>query len=599
MDSMWQKSNWPYYLLALSVILVLLGGSLSLSIQSNSGVTVKHTRFAGSNGIMRGATLYIPSQASTDNPAPGIVATHGYINTRDTMEPVSLELARRGYVVLNVDQTGHGLSDPPAFANGFGGIGSLNYLKSLDFVHDNNIGLIGHSMGGPASIVAAYSFPKSYKSIALIASAPRYAITTYLDFPYRPHMPKNVGVIWDKYDEFSQLMAGSKLATGVKTDPIAENLFGTEGPIEEGKLYGSIQNGTARELDIINTIHPFMTQNGEAIKETVDWIQRTVPGGKDTSPSKQVWVWHETGSLIAYIGVILAIFPIGVIVLKHPFFNELKENVPKAMGLSGMSKWLGAALAGAIGILTYFPLTEVGYNMDTSAILPQQITNGVMTWALANGAIVIALFLIWHFMSNRDKGASLANYGITWGDDNKRRWRRIVKALLFGFSVVALVYFLASFCNWAFKVSPHYWVFTIKQFTVDDFVTFLSYLAPFTFYFLAFGILFHGEFRSSGSSETSLPLQMIKNFFIITIPFAILLLAEYIPRLMGGTLLTGAGSTNALWTIIAFQFIPILGTAALVSTFLFRKTGRIYPGAFVNGTLITWLIVASQATHVI
>lgn len=592
---MWQKSNWPYYLLVFSVILVLFGGSISLSIQSSNEVTVKHTKFAGSNGIMRGATIYIPPEASTDNPAPGVVTTHGYINTRDTMEPVSLELARRGYVVLNIDQTGHGLSDPPAFANGFGGIGALGYLKSLDFVHDNNIGLIGHSMGGPASIVAAYSHPQSYKSIALIASAPRYAITTYLDFPYGPYMPKNVGVIWDKYDEFSQLMAASKLATGVKTDPIAENLFGTEGPIEEGRLYGSIQNGTARELDIISTIHPFMTQNGEAIEETVDWIQKTVPGGEDTSASNQIWAWHEIGSLITYIGVILAIFPIGAILLRHPFLNEIKEEVPDAMGLSGIGKWVGVIISGAIGILTYFPLTNIGYEMDTSTFLPQQITNGVMVWAMVNGAIILALFLIWHFISNRDKGATMANYGITWRNKNVR-WRRIVKALIFGFSVVALTYFLASFCNWAFKVSPHFWVFTIKQFTVDDFVTFLSYLAPFTFYFLAFGILFHGEYRSSGSSETRLPFQMIKNFFIIAIPFAILLLAEYIPRIMGGTLLT---PEKPLWTIIAFQFIPILGIAALVSTFLFRETGRIYPGAFVNGTLVTWLIVASQATHVI
>ncbi len=89
---------------------------------------------------------------------------------------------------------------------------------------------------------------------------------------------------------------------------------------------------------------------------------------------------------------------------------------------------------------------------------------------------------------------------------------------------------------------------------------------------------------------------MIKNFLSITIPFAILLLAEYIPRLAGGTLLTAG---NPLWTIIAFQFIPILGVAALVTTFFYRKTGRIYPAAFINGTLMTWMIIASQATHVV
>ncbi len=591
---MWQKSNWPYYLLAFSVILVLIGGGLSLNTQSSNGVTLKKTEYSGSNGVMQSGTLYIPPGASAENPAPGIVAIHGYINTRDTMEPISLELAHRGYVVLNVDQTGHGLSDPPAFANGFGGPPSLKYLKSRDFVHDNNIGLVGHSMGGPANVAAAATYPNSYKSIALIASAPRYAIGNYLPVSGSPQFPKNVAVIWDKYDEFSQLMANSKLATGVTEDPKAQQLFGTDQPIEEGKLYGSIENGTARELDLINTIHPFMTQKGSAIRETIDWMQRTIPTGEDTPAKNQIWIWHEIGSLITYLGVILAIFPIGALLLKHPFFNGIKENVPKAMGLSGKGKLLGAIIAGAIGILTYFTATGIGYDkIPTTKILPQQITNGVMIWAVLNGAIIIGLFLLWHYLSNRDK-ATMTNYGITW--ENKYiKWRKIGKSLLFGFSVVTLVYILASFCNWAFRVSPHYWVFTIKQLTVDDFFVFLSYLAPFTFYFIAFGILFHGEFRSSDISDSSLKIEMIKNFCIITIPFAILLLAEYIPRIMGGTLLTAG---RPLWTIIAFQFIPILGIAALVSTFSFRKTGRIYPGAFVNGTLITWLIVASQATHV-
>jgi hypothetical protein len=391
-------------------------------------------------------------------------------------------------------------------------------------------------------------------------------------------------------------MAASRLATGVTTDPKAQTLFGTDQPIEEGKLYGSIQNGTARELDLITTIHPFMTQNSEAIGQTVDWIQRTVPGGTEMEISNQVWGWHEFGSLLAYIGIIMAVFPLGSIVLRHSFFSELREEPPEAKGLSGRAKLLSAVLAGAIGILSYFPLTGIGYSFTPSPLFPQQITNGVMIWAVVNGLIIIALFLLWHFTSGRSKGATMANYGIAWADARTVQWRKIGKAVLFGFLVVALTYALASICNWAFKVSPHFWVFTVKEFTVDDFITFLSYLIPLTFYFLAFGVLFHSQLRSPASAQNKLGVEMIKNFLIIAVPFAVLLLAEYIPRLAGGTLLTAG---NPLWVIIAFQFIPILGVAALISTFFYRQTGRIYPGAFINGTMVTWLIIASQATHVL
>ena len=88
---------------------------------------------------MMSGLLYIPSSVySKDDkgatkivPAPGIVAIHGYINSRETQDGFAIEYARRGYVVLASDQTGHGYSDGPAFANGFGGPDALAYLRTL------------------------------------------------------------------------------------------------------------------------------------------------------------------------------------------------------------------------------------------------------------------------------------------------------------------------------------------------------------------------------------------------------------------------------------------------------------------------------------
>jgi hypothetical protein len=41
-------------MLIISVVLVAIGGILSLSVRSGNGFSIEHTRFAGSNGIMRG-----------------------------------------------------------------------------------------------------------------------------------------------------------------------------------------------------------------------------------------------------------------------------------------------------------------------------------------------------------------------------------------------------------------------------------------------------------------------------------------------------------------------------------------------------------------
>jgi len=132
---------------------------------------VRDIRFMGSNGTEMSALLYIPKGVTAKNPAPGIVAIHGYINSRETQDGFAIEFARRGYVVLAPDQTGHGYSDPPAFGNGFGGPDSLVYLRSLDIVDKNNIGLEGHSMGGWAIGDAAGAFPNDYKSFILEGSS--------------------------------------------------------------------------------------------------------------------------------------------------------------------------------------------------------------------------------------------------------------------------------------------------------------------------------------------------------------------------------------------------------------------------------------------
>ena len=143
------KQYWAPSLLVVGILLASL-------VQTNFGrVTVKDTRFIGSNGSLMSGLLYIPHGTTVNRPAPAILAIHGYINSRETQSAFAIELARRGYVVLALDQTGHGYSDAPAFSNGFGGPDGLKYLRSLPFVDQTRIGMEGHSMGGWAIQAAA------------------------------------------------------------------------------------------------------------------------------------------------------------------------------------------------------------------------------------------------------------------------------------------------------------------------------------------------------------------------------------------------------------------------------------------------------------
>ncbi|MBW2009604.1 MAG: acetylxylan esterase [Deltaproteobacteria bacterium] len=121
---------------------VLLGAEITASlVQRDFGrVDVENVRYPNFNGITIRAKLLKPSGASPLSPLPGAVYIHGYQNNRETGDAYCLELARRGFVVLNIDAIGRGNSgipnDPkaPDFDPTYGGRTSLEYLRSLPFV---------------------------------------------------------------------------------------------------------------------------------------------------------------------------------------------------------------------------------------------------------------------------------------------------------------------------------------------------------------------------------------------------------------------------------------------------------------------------------
>jgi len=112
----------PRNTLILALLMILAGDVLAWAVQTSGGQTqVRDVRWVGSTGTGMSGLPYIPAGVTASNPAPGILAVHGYINSRETQDGFAIEFARRGFVVLAIDQTGHGYSDPPAFRNGFGG----------------------------------------------------------------------------------------------------------------------------------------------------------------------------------------------------------------------------------------------------------------------------------------------------------------------------------------------------------------------------------------------------------------------------------------------------------------------------------------------
>ncbi len=583
-----------YTLLIVSLVLVLAGSMLAWAIQTNGGtVKIIDVRWVGSNGVPMSGLLYVPPNASAETPAPGIVAIHGYINSRETQDGFAIEFARRGFVVLAADQTGHGFSGGAAFANGFGGPDSLKYLRSLDIVDANNVGLEGHSMGGWASLVAAGVMPDDYKAIVVEGSS----TGTYGAPDGTSTWPRNMALVFSKYDEFSAMMWGAPTgATIVGTDKL-KTVFNTTDTVQVGKTYGSIADGTARVLYQPAITHPMDHINNQAIGYAVSWFNQTLDGNNGLPASNQIWIWKEIGTLIAFIGLVMSFFPLGGLMLGTRYFKPLDQQAAEAYPSTGWGWWVGAALMAAVPALTYFPLNHLAdAPWAASALFPQNITTGIMFWAVGNAVISLALFLAWHFGINRKAGATAESYGLTW--KGKLRWGLIGKSFLLAAAIVFVGYLLLAVADYFFKVDFRFWVVALKLMSPLHLRIFLGYLIPFAVYFLVVAMVLHGQMTRTSKSGEPQPLwkSMLINAALMITGLVILLLVEYVP-LFSGNPLGNSAAPELLLSIVAIQFVVILSVVALISTYFYRKTGHIYVGAFLNAIFVTWYIVAGQAVH--
>src|SRR6202166_343109 len=351
----------------IGVLLILAGGVLARLTQTASGIRIEDIRFKGAKGNTMSALLYIPANATAQTPAPGILAVHGYINSRETQDGFAIEFARRGYVVLALDQTGHGYSDPPAFANGFGGPDGLAHLRSLDIVDKNNIGLEGHSMGGWTVLAAATAMPNDYKSMVLEGSSTGKPFAAEGTASW----PRNVALVFAQYEEFPDLMWGVEHARDVTQSPKLEALFGTQGTVEPGKVYGDTAQGTARVLYTPSMTHPAEHISHEAIGYSLDWFAKTLQGGTPRPSDDQIWFRKEVGTVIALIGFVALLIGVFDGLLESPAFSHLRlpeiaDGTMPAHVAAGGHRWTAAVVLSAfISALTLYPAFALGRTFGT------------------------------------------------------------------------------------------------------------------------------------------------------------------------------------------------------------------------------------------
>jgi pimeloyl-ACP methyl ester carboxylesterase len=564
-----RPSAWQGRLIALiGLLLIIVGAWGAMQVRTSGGITVRDIHFTGASGTRMSALLYVPKNASVETPAPGILAVHGYINSRETQDGFAIEFARRGYVVLAIDQTGHGYSKGAAFSNGFGGPDSLRYLRSLPMVDKTQIGLEGHSMGGWTVLAAAAAMPDDYTSVVLQGSstgAPFAADGNAI-------WPRNLALVFSKYDEFSALMWGTPRAIDVGDSKKLQAVFGTSVRVVAGKQYGAIEQGTARILHQPATTHPGDHFSPAAIGHAADWFAKTLNGGTPKPASDQIWYWKEIATGAGLIGFIMLLLGVFDMLIRLPIFASLRGEAKAAVMRRDGSYWRELMWASLTPALLFFPVFSGLYLVSLSApIFPQVVTTQVALWALIIAGIA--------WLRMRKSSAS---------SEPKARW---LSELGLAITTLAICYVPLVFIDAVFATDLRFWIVALKLPAEHHWGIVALYILPITaaFLFSQRAITATLTVQSDGTMA-----RYLWAILAMTGGFLALLIPVYAYFFSSGNLLT---AFDPLSTVIALQFVPVLAALAIIAIFTWHRSGNHRVGALISGILVTLYVGAGTATQ--
>ena len=398
--------------------------------------------------------LYTPKGCNAENPCPVIVTTHGYLNSKEMQDAPSIELSRRGYIVLAIDMYSHGGStleeDPGSFAfvaNSIYDAAKWAYDQEWSLKDANGNGMIavsGHSMGGFSTEVAVYQDEQAYKAgqghrkiaISLAVGADyRYTVLAGIFSSAQvigSYNTRSNGKIIGHFDEF--FGDGNELGSNtvaykdyIKTAE-GKSFLGGGSNLAEGEEYepGKIYEvaGGQRVIYTPYETHPWNHFSTETTAYMIDFyteafdfqLEKAGLANSFTAETKggQTWWLKEAFEFIAMIGLLGAIVPAFTLLLKVPFFAKVRTDeaslpVEKE---SSKGKKIGLAIVALVTSLIpayYFPtFINKSSNLATFASLAESIM-----WICM--IVVVAawiLYFAYRMIKTEDDGEKAR--GIAW-----------------------------------------------------------------------------------------------------------------------------------------------------------------------------------------
>ncbi len=649
------KQKTMLRLLAVALVLMLVSCIGASLIQTDMGrIQIMDVKIPMPQGETLRVLIHKPETASRENPAPCVITSHGYHATLETQDITSIELARRGFVVFNMDTYSAGDSsgtvEEYAYNRSYYGLGMLQLVEyvyqNIDYIDRDRIGITGHSTGGRnvSFTLDAYGrnehgkvyadqpadggdYSTKVRSALILAFFPdRYLLS---------NLPSgvNVGINFARYDEgapvqvskvdgyqwpdmtvspeakffINQAVPGTfTMDTSISTSPetgkdvVELSGFDNHEKVEIGRYYGDIADGSMRVVYNPPTSHQWQFFSAQNATITNQYFMDTLGAPNPIAAGSQLWFLKECFNALGLIGFFLFLLPFACLLMKTAFFSGIREEVPAAKPqpadsrgrlISVISLVLLAVIPGATVMPTFSGLAY-------GKIFTDGVANNSTPFFPQPGPNAI---IVWALVNAAAAIAIFAAgyflYGREHGDNPDRwgvrtTWTNVGKSALLAFLVTSVAYSFVLLADRFFIVDFRFWSFAIRA-ADGNILALVPHYLPFM---LVFWLVTSFMVNASARTETKKEWQNTALCVAVNVAGLLGLIAIQFAVLFS----TGVAMWNAnrSWVNICLiiPFVPMMIAGTVIVRKSFKHTGTIYFGAFLMALVSTLIMVANANT---
>ena len=506
--------------------ILFLSSLFASQIQSNFGKTnISLERLDTGDGQYIYYDLYKPETATELTKAPFIAIIPGFQRSKEALSNVAIELSRRGHVVGLIDPYAQGLSSSSksriaATTQGYGMFALIEHIHGSDdylYINKNLLGSTGHSMGGNAAIRGADYFGKDAikndeESILHSIYISGYVLT--LRDEILKNARSNIGVSYALYDEgaFRNELKGwdaANMRIAPESLRTVNSIFAENEKleiVELNKMYGNIDNRTARIIFNEALLHPFQPYNKEAMANQLYYFDEVFNSPIKKDSYDQIWQFKEFLTLLNMVVSFLLLIPLTKNLLKISFFSIIVKKVPEPLPVQNRKSkiifWSLISFSALVACVTFIPMVEVAKYLFPEAatrnltwFFPQRMNNSVMLWALFNGTLGLILFFLSYYMFGKKHGAKQNSWGL--GITLNELFRTAILAL----SIFAIYYLILYVTYALFHIDYRFWFMGVRVFQPEMLLVLAMYFPFFFVFFFSNSLRVNGAMRFSGQSE--------------------------------------------------------------------------------------------------